>query len=67
MERIFIVNNETKEQILHFCKIWTNEFPRVRTKINVRTDGYSIIIDGLEEDVSEFINKLHNNGVTLDI
>jgi hypothetical protein len=66
MKRFFIVNDETKKEILHFTKAWTHEFPRVIVQITGRTDGYLITIDGPEEEVSEFISKLNDNGVELD-
>ena len=66
MKRRFVVGHETKEEILRLTKAWTHEFPRIIVQVTGRTDGYSITIDGLEGDVSEFISKLHDNGVVLD-
>ena len=66
MKRRFIVSDETKEEVLSLTKAWTHEFPRVIVQITGRTDGYSVTIDGSEGDVSEFISKLHDNGVTID-
>ena len=66
MNRIFIVNEETQKQILSLNKAWANEFPRVGVQINRRTDGYSIIIDGPENEASEYINRLLDNDIELD-
>ncbi len=66
MSRIFIVDEKTKEEIMLFSNTWTNEFPRLITRVTRRTDGYNIIIEGTENDISEFINKLTDNGVTLN-
>ena len=66
MKRIFIVDEDTKEEILRFSKTWTNEFPRLITNFTRTTNGYNIIIEGTENDISEFVNKLIDNGVTIN-
>lgn len=67
MGRMFIVDDETKEEILIFNKTRTKEFPRILVRVNQRIDGYSIFIDGPEEDISEFVSKLQDAGVHLEI
>lgn len=66
MNRIFGVNEETQKQILSLNKAWTNEFSGAGVQINRRADGYSIIIDGPENEVSEYIDRLLDNGIELD-
>ncbi len=66
MNRKFIVDEDTKTEIILLNKTWKNEFPRVITKVTRSTDGYNFTIEGTENDVSEFINKLTDSGVVLN-
>lgn len=66
MNRIFIVNEETQKQIVSLNRAWTNDFPRVGVQINRRTEGYSIIIDGPENEASEYIKRLLDNDIELN-
>ncbi len=67
MNRLFIVSEETKTDILYFTKEWTNEFPGVIVQITRRTQGYLINIEGPEEKTLQFISKLNDNGVLIGV
>jgi len=64
MDRIFLVNEEAKEQILQFSR--SDKFPRVAVQVNRRRDGYLITINGIDDEVSKFIEWLKSNGVELN-
>lgn len=66
MSRNYIVSSDTKDEILNFSKDWDNEFPEILVQVNRRTDGYSININGKEDDVLKFISKLQDTGVKLN-
>ena len=66
MNRNFIVNEETKTEIILLIKTLKNEFPRVLTRVTRSTVGYNVTIEGTDNDISKFINKLTDSGVVLN-
>ena len=66
MEKYFIVTEDTKNELLSLDKKLTNEFPRVILKINGRTDGWSLVISGTDDDVTRYIDRLRDNDIILD-